>query len=117
MTGGVVLVLGPTGMNFGSGMTGGLTYVITEHVGEDAFNRQFVRLAPCSPDEESALRQVLRRHFQLTESPRAAWLLNSASPLPMVRVQPSALPCSVEQTWAAIQQRYQDHPEAETEEV
>ncbi|HEV2962770.1 MAG TPA: glutamate synthase large subunit, partial [Candidatus Angelobacter sp.] len=35
MTGGVVLVLGPTGMNFGSGMTGGLAYVLAEHVAED----------------------------------------------------------------------------------
>jgi glutamate synthase domain-containing protein 2/glutamate synthase domain-containing protein 1/glutamate synthase domain-containing protein 3 len=114
MTGGVVLVLGPTGMNFGSGMTGGLAYVLTEHFAEDAYNRQFVRLAPCSPEEESALREVLKKHFQSTESPRTAWLLNSPSPLPIVRVQPLNLPCSVEQTWAAILQRYQDHRASET---
>jgi glutamate synthase domain-containing protein 3 len=109
MTGGVVLVLGPTGMNFGSGMTGGLAYVLAEHVAEDALNRQFVRMTPCSPEEESSLRLVLRKHFQLTESPRAAWLLNSTAPLPLVRLQPSTLPCSIEQTWAAIEQRYQDY--------
>jgi glutamate synthase domain-containing protein 2/glutamate synthase domain-containing protein 1/glutamate synthase domain-containing protein 3 len=108
MTGGVVLVLGSTGLNFGSGMTGGLAYVLTEHLAEDVYNRDFVRLVPCSPEEEAALRQVLRKHFQLTESPRAGWLLNSTSLLPLVRVQPSTLPCSVEQTWAAIRQRYQD---------
>jgi glutamate synthase domain-containing protein 3 len=91
-------------------MTGGLAYVLAEHVAEDALNRQFVRMTPCSPEEKSALRQVLKRHFQLTDSPRAAWLLNSASSLPLVRIQPSTLPCSVEQTWAVIQQRYQEHP-------
>jgi glutamate synthase domain-containing protein 3 len=109
MTGGVVLVLGSTGMNFGSGMTGGLAYVLADHLAEDVVNRDFVRLSPCSPEEEFTLRQILTKHFHLTESPRAARLLNSASPLPLMRVQPSILPCSVEDTWAAIRQRYQEH--------
>ena len=34
MTGGVVVVLGPTGRNFGAGMSGGLAYVLDE---DDAF--------------------------------------------------------------------------------
>ena len=97
-----MLVLGPIGVNFGSGMTGGLAYVVGEHLAEGAYNREFVRVAPCSTEEESALRQVLRRHFQLTESPRVACLLNSDSPLPLVRVQPATLPCSVEETWATV---------------
>ncbi len=108
MTGGVVLVLGSMGINFGSGMTGGLAYVLTEHLADDTYNPDFVCVEQCSPDEAAALFRVLRKHFQLTQSPRAAWLLNSASSLPMVRIQPTTLPCSVEQTWAAIWQRYQD---------
>ncbi len=102
MTGGVVLVLGPIGVNFGSGMTGGLAYVFGEHLTEGAYNREFVRVAPCSAEEAAALRQVLTRHLQLTESPRAASLLNSDSPLPLVRVQPATLPCSVEETWKRV---------------
>ncbi len=31
MTGGIVVVLGPTGRNFGAGMTGGIAYVMDEH--------------------------------------------------------------------------------------
>jgi glutamate synthase domain-containing protein 3 len=102
MTGGVVLVLGPIGVNFGSGMTGGLAYVAGEHIREHAYNREFVRIAPCSAEEEAALRQVLTRHLQLTGSLRAASLLNSDSPLPLVRVQPAALPCSVQETWKRV---------------
>src|SRR5437016_977882 len=115
MTGGVVLVLGPTGMNFGSGMTGGLAYVLSEHLAEDVYNRDFVRLVPCSPEEEAALRQVLRKHFQLTESPRAAWLLDSVSSLPFTRLQPLQLPCPVDQTWASILQRLQNFPSSACE--
>jgi glutamate synthase (ferredoxin) len=33
MTGGVVVVLGPTGRNVGAGMTGGLAYVLEEEEG------------------------------------------------------------------------------------
>jgi glutamate synthase (ferredoxin) len=105
MTGGVVLILGSTGINLGSGMTGGLAYVLTHHLSQDSYHRDFVRPVPCSPEEESNLRQILRKHLQLTESPRAAWLLNSASSLPLVRMQPVSLPCSVEQTWAPILRR------------
>lgn len=106
-----MLVLGPIGMNFGSGMTGGLAYVLGKHIREYAYNREFVRIAPCSPEEERALRQVLARHLQRTESPRAAQLLSSDFPLPLVRVQPATLPCSVEETWAAVW-RERTKPEA-----
>jgi glutamate synthase (ferredoxin) len=105
MTGGVVVVLGPTGINLGSGMTGGLTYLLREHVAKSACNLDFVQLASCSAEEEHFLRRVLIRHCLMTGSPRAALLLNSGAPLPMVRVQPKQLPCPVEQTWAPILER------------
>jgi hypothetical protein len=54
------------------------------------------------------LRQVLRKHYQFTESPRAAWLLDLDSPLPMVRLQPLTLPCSVNQTWEPLLKRLPD---------
>ena len=38
MTGGVVLVLGPAGVNFGSGMTGGLAYLLTDLISEHTCN-------------------------------------------------------------------------------
>jgi glutamate synthase domain-containing protein 3 len=105
MTGGVVLVPGPTGINFGSGMTGGLAYVLAEHAGERTLNSEFVFTQPCSDQEDAALRQLLIRHCLHTASPRAAFILNSVGPLPFVRVQPVHLPCSVEQTWKPVLER------------
>ncbi|MBZ5530486.1 MAG: glutamate synthase large subunit [Acidobacteriia bacterium] len=102
MTGGVALVLGETGTNFGSGMTGGLAYLPAELAAEHNCNLDFVRFESSSAAEEWALRQVLIRHSLLTGSPRAALLLNSGPRLPLVRVQPVNLPCTVEQTWAPI---------------
>ncbi|HEY6248739.1 MAG TPA: glutamate synthase large subunit [Candidatus Angelobacter sp.] len=100
MTGGVVLVLGPAGRNFGSGMTGGLAYMLTDHFREEGCNTDFVRAAACSMDEEIALRQVLRKHWKMTGSPRAQALLESGQRLPFIRLQPLQLPCDVQETWA-----------------
>jgi glutamate synthase domain-containing protein 3 len=105
MTGGVAVVLGHTGTNLGSGMTGGLAYIAADQVSEHHINSDFVRVEPCSDMEEAALRQVLIRHSLLTGSPRAAFFLNAGPRVPLLRMQPVQLPCPVEQTWAPILQR------------
>src|SRR3982075_2880806 len=51
MTGGVAVILGPLGLNFGSGMTGGLAYVLRAEA-EDVLHRDFVTLAELDSDEE-----------------------------------------------------------------
>jgi glutamate synthase domain-containing protein 1 len=75
--------------------------------GEVALNSEFVRVQPCSDEEDAALRQLLIRHNLHTGSPRAAFILNSAERLPFVRVQPERLPCSIEQTWNPVLERLQ----------
>ena len=105
MTGGVVVLLGPTGINFGAGMTGGLAYMPEEHVSKFFCNREFVSLEQCSKDEEQFLRRILMKHCLMTGSPRAALRLNARAPLAMVRVQPQQLPCAIEQTWAPVLER------------
>jgi glutamate synthase domain-containing protein 3 len=69
MTGGMVVNLGHTGRNFGSGMTGGIAYVradITPGLrGGDALDAQ----------DWSLVESLLSRHWQLTGSPLAAALL------------------------------------------
>jgi glutamate synthase domain-containing protein 3 len=107
MTGGVVVILGPAGINLGSGMTGGLTYVLTDQVLINSFNADFVRLEPCSAEEEQAVRQLLIRHWMLTRSNRAALLLASGMRLPITRLQPLVLPCPVSETWKPILQRFE----------
>src|SRR6516162_5502003 len=70
MTGGVVVVLGPIGLNFGSGMTGGLAYVLRAEA-EDVLHRDFVRVEEISAAEDSWLRQILQEHLDRTGSSRA----------------------------------------------
>jgi hypothetical protein len=41
----------------------------------------------------------------MSNSPRARRLLESALPLPMVRLQPLHLPCTIDETWAPFIQR------------
>ncbi len=99
MTAGLVVLLGPTGANFGSGMTGGLAYIPRDFLPEFHWHEEYVRVAEISPAEESQLRQLLETHYALTASPRAARLLSAAGRLALARVQPLRLPQSIEETW------------------
>jgi len=103
MTAGVVVVLGPVGINFGAGMTGGLSYVHADFATERV-NLQSVRCTDLESLEEIWLRRVLRRHLQLTGSPVAMRMLASSS-LPLLRIEPVQPPCSLEDAWGAILSR------------
>ncbi len=77
MTGGRVVVLGPTGRNFGAGMSGGIGYVLDE-VGDFAqrVNPQMVGLEQLeSPAEIAAVRAMIERHADYTKSTRARHIL------------------------------------------
>jgi glutamate synthase domain-containing protein 2/glutamate synthase domain-containing protein 1/glutamate synthase domain-containing protein 3 len=108
MTAGVVVVLGPAGVNLGAGMTGGLAYLLRsdadDYFNDDSMNRDSVRFATLEPQEELWLRRILRRHRKLTGSPKAADLL-ACSALPLLRVEPLNPPCSIEDAWASILSR------------
>jgi glutamate synthase domain-containing protein 3 len=115
MTAGIAVILGPTGINFGAGMTGGLSYVLRTSGCQDR-NYESVHWATLAANEERWLRRVLRRHVQLTGSPAAARLLSRAT-LPFLRVEPLQPPCSVEETWAPILQRLAGNDERAFETV
>jgi len=112
MTGGVVLVLGPLGLNFGSGMTGGLAYVMHAEA-EDVLHREFVALADIEADEQLWLRRVLEAHQHFTASPRAARLLSKRGALPLVRVQPVHLQGTIADTWRPVLERLRRLPQGE----
>ncbi len=101
MTAGVVVILGPAGMNLGAGMTGGAAYVLRDSMHGHDYNAHSVHLRPLEVREELWLRLVLRRHLRLTGSPRALQLLSSDAPLPFLRVEPLRPPCSIRETWNA----------------
>ncbi len=116
MTAGVVIILGPTGMNLGSGMTGGLVYVLKDLLAPDGYNREFVHCvnacSPTAPGEEARLRRALEEHVRHTRSPRAMRLLEAKGPLPLLRLEPVHLPCSLAQTWSPLLERWE--PPADT---
>ena len=77
MTGGVVVVLGDTGRNFGAGMSGGEAFVLDE---EDTFeqkvNRGMVRVESLTDDRDRQLvRRLVERHYHHTGSAKAERML------------------------------------------
>src|SRR5665648_588862 len=73
MTGGTVLVLGPTGRNFAAGMSGGVAYVLD--LRENRVNRDLVDLVPLRERDADVVFELLTRHRRWTESSVAGRLL------------------------------------------
>ena len=81
MTGGVVLVLGRTGINFGAGFTGGFAYVLDdERDFVDRYNHELIdihRIVPEAMEHHMQhLRGLIRRHVELTGSARGDAVLD-----------------------------------------
>jgi glutamate synthase (ferredoxin) len=78
MTGGRVIVLGPTGKNFAAGMSGGIAYVLDE-TGDfpRRCNPEMVQLYGLDdPDEIALVRDMIARHARLTGSERSRQVLD-----------------------------------------
>ncbi|MFL6137599.1 MAG: glutamate synthase large subunit [Frankiaceae bacterium] len=73
MTGGLVVVIGPTGRNFAAGMSGGVAHVLD--LDPVRVNHEMVDLDPLGDDEAERLRDLLARYARETGSPVAAGLL------------------------------------------
>ena len=72
MSGGVVTVLGKTGINFGAGMTGGFAYVLdTDGRFKGRINPEMVEGLGIAdlPMHQEHLRGLISRHVELTHSP------------------------------------------------
>ena len=80
MTKGLVVVLGRTGRNFAAGMTGGIAFVLDESGDFERIhcNRGGVDLEPVGDAADlRALENLITRHFEMTGSPRAKWILEN----------------------------------------
>ncbi|MGH3697077.1 MAG: glutamate synthase large subunit [Pseudonocardiaceae bacterium] len=73
MTGGRVVVLGPTGRNFAAGMSGGIAYVLDLVAGR--INQEMVDLDPLTDDDRAFLADAVARHHAETGSAVAHGLL------------------------------------------
>jgi glutamate synthase (NADPH/NADH) large chain len=97
MTGGTVVVIGPTGRNFAAGMSGGIAYVLDEHGSfKDYCNPAMVTLEPVLAEaeqegkvahdlwhrgrsDEALLKDLLEKHVRHTGSSRAKRILDAWS--------------------------------------
>ncbi len=73
MTGGTVVVLGPTGRNFAAGMSGGTAFVLD--LDPDRVNPELVELTPLTEAEQEALHELVLKHAKETDSAVADRLL------------------------------------------
>jgi glutamate synthase (NADPH/NADH) large chain len=73
MTGGRVVVLGPTGRNFAAGMSGGYAFVLD--LDEGRVNAELVERSLVEGKAADELQELVRRHYEETESPVAEDLL------------------------------------------
>ncbi len=81
MTGGSVVILGPIGINFGAGMTGGTAWTFDEDgdvLRERRYHSEFLEATPfaeTSAEQQEALQQLLGEHVNLAQSQLAAKML------------------------------------------
>lgn len=109
MTGGRVVILGPTGRNFASGMSGGVAYVWAPD--RDAFrldcNLGMVELEDLVAEEDVAeVKELIARHADLTGSPVANDALDRWDEVQgeFVKVMPTDYKRVLEERRAAAQQ-------------
>jgi glutamate synthase (NADPH/NADH) large chain len=89
MTGGTVIVLGPTGRNFAAGMSGGIAYVLDdERVLAGRLSKAMVDLEPMTRDDEDLVRALVEEHAQHTTSVRAKFVLSTWAKRHFVKVMP-----------------------------
>jgi len=82
MTGGIVVILGKTGLNFGAGMTGGIAFIydISKTFIEN-MNQELIQALRIDTDDMNEarhyLKQLLKDYFNETRSSRAKFILDN----------------------------------------
>lgn len=77
MTGGVAVILGEVGRNFGAGMSGGIAYVYDKNkTFEKNCNKEALNLLPVDEDKDiEELKELIESHYNCTMSPLAQHIL------------------------------------------
>jgi glutamate synthase (NADPH/NADH) large chain len=80
MTGGIAVILGNTGRNFGAGMSGGMAFVLDE-VGDFEENRCNYQIAITEPlienEDIELVKSLIEKHVQYTNSKKAKVILDN----------------------------------------
>ena len=79
MTGGVAVILGNIGANFGAGMTGGMAYIYDpEQTAQSMMNMETLVTCPVTMEHwEAQLKGLIERHLEETGSRKAAEILQN----------------------------------------
>ncbi len=78
MTGGMAVVLGETGRNFGAGMSGGVAYVLDKNKDfASKCNMEMIALEELSAEDETTLKELIAEHAERTGSDVAQDLLKN----------------------------------------
>ena len=78
MTNGYVIILGQCGRNFAAGMSGGIAYVLDEQgdFEDRCLQNANVDIDPFEdPADIKLVKDLIRRHVELTNSPKGQWVL------------------------------------------
>ena len=77
MTGGRVIILGETGINFAAGMSGGIAYVLDENqLFDTKCNLEMVDIEPVTDDEDKGfLNTYIQKHVKYTGSQYASRII------------------------------------------
>ena len=117
MTGGVVVVLGPTGRNFAAGMSGGIAFVLDEgNEFEKVYNPEMVGLEPVESEGDiDLLRKLVERHLERTGSSVAGRVLKEwEDMLPrFVKVMPNDLKRVMEEQQESENQKAEQEEQIE----
>ena len=79
MTGGRVVILGPTGKNFAAGMSGGIAYVLDEKRNlYKNLNKEMISIGTVETKAEAeTLRDMIEEHVKYTDSPKGREVLEN----------------------------------------
>ena len=80
MTGGIVVVLGEVGSNFGAGMSGGIAYVYDKNsTFKDNFNSELADIndVKINSKDEKDLIELIKKHQSYTNSSRAKYIIDN----------------------------------------
>jgi len=109
MTGGTVVVLGPTGRNFAAGMSGGIAYVLDrDGTFASRCNMELVGFDPLEEPDVAAILALVTEHAERTGSAVAARVLADADAIPALFVK--VMPHDYKRALADLDIERDDHP-------
>jgi glutamate synthase domain-containing protein 3 len=78
MTGGRVVVLGKTGINFAAGMSGGIAYIYdTDGNFKNKYNTEMVQLENINKEDAGMIYNLIYNHYRFTKSVLARNILDN----------------------------------------